>query len=467
MDTYIDLVRGGSWASKFYLRSVSHQAKSRPYYSKTVSCTGMDAESCEECSKHGDCFTDCRQKKKWTAGPNKPYMGWLYYRCARPSPSQLPVPTWKRLVTFMHVQCPAGVIMAMVGIARLQGGKVEVLWDGEVVEGIEIVFWKDKKTGKGQQRNGQKVYKQILPGHLATVNRKNVNAKLRGSSYYRFKAFQFKLRPQTAGAHTFALQFTRYSDSMLRAHPITPYVAVTEVLFLVTSTFSKCMDAQMCLKLLDYSPEGKALRSSNLLLAQCLKTDFGSAHLLFQIGPACAKWRQCLRAHGSDHEEALLLLLTAASSSGRFERPATTAAFVEKSDTTAALQRKCIYPPHEDPTAWDCDCYEEMHKRCAYAGMAKDTATSAICLQAQFCLHPNICSHWASAECCSSESLKAQSVLQSLPGSSTIPPKWQCDHQDTSQLRQEARDVLMQRANQTDTHSRRDTEDSLGKKECH
>eukprot|EP00747_Dinoflagellata_sp_TGD_P203757 gnl/TRDRNA2_/TRDRNA2_77395_c0_seq1.p1 gnl/TRDRNA2_/TRDRNA2_77395_c0~~gnl/TRDRNA2_/TRDRNA2_77395_c0_seq1.p1 ORF type:complete len:220 (+),score=29.18 gnl/TRDRNA2_/TRDRNA2_77395_c0_seq1:78-662(+) len=98
--------------------------------------------------------------------------------------------------------------------------------------------------------------------------------------------------------------------------------------------------------------------------------------------------------------------------------------------STPAKKREegCIHPPTEDPLAWECDCYEEMHWRCKKINAVGSNFST--CLRAQFCTHENICPGWASAVCGAKEILEMQSDLMALEHSRSGDwdtwnrPKW-------------------------------------------
>merc|ERR1719181_2158974 len=100
-----------------------------------------------------------------------------------------------------------------------------------------------------------------------------------------------------------------------------------------------------------------------------------------EVGWACWKWRKCMRKVGGDVEEHTSLLLNAA------------ALGKGAGSQTEPSDEFCIHPPNEDPMAWNCDCFEEMHNTCKAAG-AKNSRKLGDCIQAQFCLHENVCKSW-------------------------------------------------------------------------
>merc|ERR1719498_2131528 len=121
-------------------------------------------------------------------------------------------------------------------------------------------------------------------------------------------------------------------------------------------------------------------------MSQCLSLPLEEVSSLEEVGHACEVWRQCLDSGEGKHDIHIQNLLTAATDVPSEIPPAQT------------TELGCINPPTEDPLAWDCDCYEEMHKRCRAIKATSPNAMST-CLQAQFCTHKNICPEWAATVC--------------------------------------------------------------------
>lgn len=125
------------------------------------------------------------------------------------------------------------------------------------------------------------------------------------------------------------------------------------------------------------------LRNNNAAQAACLSETLGASG-----DTACQAWRSCLAA--SKKADALLGLLKAA-------RVHTTEIATERSDKT------CLDPATEDPESWTCDCYDSMRDRCvelaAEVGAAYSSSFESVCLRAEYCVHPKICSGWKAAAC--------------------------------------------------------------------
>merc|ERR1712224_869192 len=82
--------------------------------------------------------------------------------------------------------------------------------------------------------------------------------------------------------------------------------------------------------------------------------------------------------------------------------------------TVKPTNGECMHPPNEDPMAWDCDCFAEMHDKCKRAG-ANNPKKLRTCLQAQFCLHGRVCKSWKRAVCKSRKIGNWKKKLKSLP----------------------------------------------------
>jgi hypothetical protein len=65
--------------------------------------------------------------------------------------------------------------------------------------------------------------------------------------------------------------------------------------------------------------------------------------------------------------------------------------------------RHCFNPRTEDVESWECDCWEAMEKRCQQIKSHISGFRPAHCMQAQMCLHPNLCHFWELSNCRSSQ----------------------------------------------------------------
>jgi len=105
-------------------------------------------------------------------------------------------------------------------------------------------------------------------------------------------------------------------------------------------------------------------------------------------------------------------LLETKSNKGHPGRRPSTKPLADEGDT----KERCIYPPTEDPLAWDCDCYEDAQARCESIRPTIESANEipfvfSDCLRANFCLYPRVCEHWKTEACGDAITSKYMSAL--------------------------------------------------------
>eukprot|EP00747_Dinoflagellata_sp_TGD_P121447 gnl/TRDRNA2_/TRDRNA2_173424_c0_seq6.p1 gnl/TRDRNA2_/TRDRNA2_173424_c0~~gnl/TRDRNA2_/TRDRNA2_173424_c0_seq6.p1 ORF type:complete len:485 (+),score=60.75 gnl/TRDRNA2_/TRDRNA2_173424_c0_seq6:61-1515(+) len=241
---------------------------------------------------------------------------------------------WTRFIVLVHINCPIAYLKVFLSADELSNSKMALYWDQD-------------KQADIQKYEGGDAFWSLFSTH--------------------------------EGGHTIELEMTRPQGVGATARLRTFEIQLS-------SKYDKCMTTKSCLEVLDkFGSEGNALRSSNALLRQCLHKKMKHANTLPRVGPACLAWRECLQNAGDKHDEQVQLILSAA-------------AIKTRGSTRGKSVKSCIHPPSEDPMAWDCDCYQEMHERCAAveANMPKELKW---CMRAQFCLHPDVCASWRNAVC--------------------------------------------------------------------
>lgn len=246
-----------------------------------------------------------------------------------------------RFVTLVHISCPTAMNMAhvFVWLKEFSAGTFEVRWDGSNV-------W------------------HVTPEDA-------INGVWRGRP---------NLKSDVEGGHTLEL-------NVFRKKGVKSTVTVDKLTVISFVKFQRCLDSHGCLDALESKgPLGIKLRNSNWLLRKCLMKPFEKTKNIPEVGWTCRKWRKCMRQVGGGVEEHMSLLLNAAA--------------LGKGDgsKTEASDESCIHPPNEDPMAWNCDCFEEMHNRCLAAG-AKNSENLQDCLRAHFCLNKKVCKSWKQAVC--------------------------------------------------------------------
>eukprot|EP00747_Dinoflagellata_sp_TGD_P158060 gnl/TRDRNA2_/TRDRNA2_177786_c0_seq27.p1 gnl/TRDRNA2_/TRDRNA2_177786_c0~~gnl/TRDRNA2_/TRDRNA2_177786_c0_seq27.p1 ORF type:complete len:359 (-),score=48.00 gnl/TRDRNA2_/TRDRNA2_177786_c0_seq27:143-1117(-) len=204
--------------------------------------------------------------------------------------------------------------------------------------------------------------------------------------YNRYLTMLFVIPVNIAGGHDLEIEFEPAS--------LPAKVEFSAIQLYMPSVYSNCEDMKVCLaRLAKAGVAGQKLRNTNTLQKECLSSSKEGHAILKKEGvfKACRQWRKCLK----EHQVAVGVLLDAAGV-GEFTDQSPEAA------ATAVSEAKCIYPPHEDPESWDCDCYKEMLLRCQNANtknLPQGSYTEKICLRAHFCLSPRVCTGWKSAAC--------------------------------------------------------------------
>eukprot|EP00747_Dinoflagellata_sp_TGD_P102825 gnl/TRDRNA2_/TRDRNA2_168778_c1_seq18.p1 gnl/TRDRNA2_/TRDRNA2_168778_c1~~gnl/TRDRNA2_/TRDRNA2_168778_c1_seq18.p1 ORF type:complete len:760 (-),score=103.18 gnl/TRDRNA2_/TRDRNA2_168778_c1_seq18:123-2207(-) len=394
----------------------------RPMFQRYYRCMDDNDANCEECDpgnydrsesdkKHGlpgkfDCWGECGT----TDAPHSTKF------CVRLSQDS----KWKRFVTKTHVECAANFDVSM-SINTLLG---TLDWK---VDGLSL-----------KQANGF---------DLPTTDKFHLWPRVRESwsqfptaaltSHYGKSEVSCKMKH--AGGHTITLEFTPLDPQARKEYWATfnpshligagmwyypgwkyeedPYketrnVIVEDMVVLMKPDYGDCMDKKACLEELNAQGyDGWAFFEDNAKVLECLELPEDEV----VHGSICELWRKCLASHGSTTtQEGMRLLLEAAGvddkddDQGQLLEVAKVGA---RSATTA--DKECMNPDTEDPAAWQCDCWEEMQKRCEQVNhhMSPNPALKT-CLRAQFCLHPKVCSEWTAAKCHSSDVKEVMAKLQ-------------------------------------------------------
>eukprot|EP00747_Dinoflagellata_sp_TGD_P213094 gnl/TRDRNA2_/TRDRNA2_86096_c0_seq1.p1 gnl/TRDRNA2_/TRDRNA2_86096_c0~~gnl/TRDRNA2_/TRDRNA2_86096_c0_seq1.p1 ORF type:complete len:512 (+),score=69.32 gnl/TRDRNA2_/TRDRNA2_86096_c0_seq1:52-1587(+) len=312
----------------------------RPSYRKYLRCAdpGTSLIGCEECIGPQDCFGDMDIYDK----------SFGYQFGIRESPKN----SFHRFVAIVHIDCqemPVSKLNLRIQYLKASKGTMKMFWDGQELKNpntFEDYYWDGTKVTTRKDRVGY--YWPNIPDS------------------------------GTQGGHTLMIQVTRGAGI--------DFTAVNWMLG-VDPGYANCLDTQACLKNLDeIGPAGGALRSSNVLLRQCLNKPFEEVKSLPVVGSACFAWRQCMRKTEGDMETHVALLLNA----GSFSEGA--------GISSLASDKSCMDPAVEDPLGWECDCFEQMNHRCASAG-ANTAAKTQECLRAGFCASNDVCEAWKLSVC--------------------------------------------------------------------
>eukprot|EP00747_Dinoflagellata_sp_TGD_P154751 gnl/TRDRNA2_/TRDRNA2_177531_c0_seq16.p1 gnl/TRDRNA2_/TRDRNA2_177531_c0~~gnl/TRDRNA2_/TRDRNA2_177531_c0_seq16.p1 ORF type:complete len:542 (+),score=59.00 gnl/TRDRNA2_/TRDRNA2_177531_c0_seq16:62-1687(+) len=311
----------------------------RPLFRKSLRCTGPgpSLSDCEECLGSEDCFGDCK---------------YVFYDgrtthdlCVHATATS----KWTRFLVIIHMECPVKSIDLSQSVKEMSAGSMEYSWDGQSIAKMTAAEF-------------SKIPKTDFPWPLWTT--------------------QHELEAGGAkGGHTLSIEFNRPPGQSAAAN-------VFNLKVIMLNVYASCMDSKACLNTLQESGDaGLTLRNSNKLLRECLQAPFENAGSIKDVGAACASWRQCLKDAGEDRDAHMLLLLSAAALGTG-----------EGSGAQKPSDKTCIHPPTEDPMAWDCDCFEQMHKTCDAAGATTPTSLEA-CIRAQFCQYEGVCEPWREEVC--------------------------------------------------------------------
>eukprot|EP00747_Dinoflagellata_sp_TGD_P102833 gnl/TRDRNA2_/TRDRNA2_168778_c1_seq7.p1 gnl/TRDRNA2_/TRDRNA2_168778_c1~~gnl/TRDRNA2_/TRDRNA2_168778_c1_seq7.p1 ORF type:complete len:768 (-),score=96.51 gnl/TRDRNA2_/TRDRNA2_168778_c1_seq7:123-2231(-) len=402
----------------------------RPMFQRYYRCMDDNDANCEECDpgnydrsesdkKHGlpgkfDCWGECGT----TDAPHSTKF------CVRLSQDS----KWKRFVTKTHVECAANFDVSMSintllgtldwkvdGLSLKQANgfdlpttdkfhlwpRVRESWSQFPTAALTSHYGKSEVSCKMKHAGGHTITLEFTPldpqarkDYLASFNPDDLNelrvtdGKLYGMGYY--PGWYYEADP--------------YMDSR--------HVRVENMVVLMKPDYGDCMDKKACLEELNAQGyDGWAFFEDNAKVLECLELPEDEV----VHGSICELWRKCLASHGSTTtQEGMRLLLEAAGvddkddDQGQLLEVAKVGA---RSATTA--DKECMNPDTEDPAAWQCDCWEEMQKRCEQVNhhMSPNPALKT-CLRAQFCLHPKVCSEWTAAKCHSSDVKEVMAKLQ-------------------------------------------------------
>eukprot|EP00747_Dinoflagellata_sp_TGD_P158072 gnl/TRDRNA2_/TRDRNA2_177786_c0_seq4.p1 gnl/TRDRNA2_/TRDRNA2_177786_c0~~gnl/TRDRNA2_/TRDRNA2_177786_c0_seq4.p1 ORF type:complete len:569 (-),score=68.53 gnl/TRDRNA2_/TRDRNA2_177786_c0_seq4:289-1896(-) len=351
----------------------------RPLWQKNLRCRGPSQESCEECIGADDCWSFVKASKVGTRLKKT----WAIWPAVNAVQSQ-----WVRHVNRIHILCDSNIFFFQMAVAKVVNGKIRVRWDG-----VEI----NRHTPEAQLRFSFHKYAFTLDdtGGMWNYDLQSIDLPIVGDEHGkmiggarddRFLSMLFVIPVSNAGGHDLEIEFEPASSPAK--------VEFAALQLYMPTVYSNCEDVKVCLAgLAKAGVAGQKLRNTNTLQKECLSSSKEGHAILKKEGvfKACRQWRKCLK----EHQVAVGVLLDAAGV-GEFTDQSPEAA------ATAVSEAKCIYPPHEDPESWDCDCYKEMLLRCQNANtknLPQGSYTEKICLRAHFCLSPRVCTGWKSAAC--------------------------------------------------------------------
>eukprot|EP00747_Dinoflagellata_sp_TGD_P182435 gnl/TRDRNA2_/TRDRNA2_36685_c0_seq1.p1 gnl/TRDRNA2_/TRDRNA2_36685_c0~~gnl/TRDRNA2_/TRDRNA2_36685_c0_seq1.p1 ORF type:complete len:531 (-),score=61.95 gnl/TRDRNA2_/TRDRNA2_36685_c0_seq1:115-1707(-) len=340
----------------------------RPTWQKSLRCHGRSEESCEECSTEDDCWSFVI--KKGALPPERPVV-------------EAVAGNWIRYVNVIHVQCNYPRMFVNIDFKELSNAKMRVRWDNAEVtrhtEGAQLWFINAMKSGAFSDRN--------LPDmDFPLVGDDSGNIQGKEGTTYRSRHFQLHLDLPAAisGGHVLEIELEPLGPEGRPSR-----LELRQLIFFAPTSFAMCQDTKMCMRRLT-GEEGWKLRNTNILQKKCLSESYKKDPILKSEGvkKVCNKWRKCLRSR----RVSLNSLLEAAG----------VGEFVASPSTQDPSSGECLYPPFEDPESWDCDCYEEMLKRCKRADLTKFPKgyyTEKMCLRAHFCMNARVCSAWKAVAC--------------------------------------------------------------------
>ena len=287
--------------------------------------------------------------------------------------------------------------------------------------GVERIYWDDEElTGpNGKNTAGN------APMPLDSMDGK-VDA-LRPDDGRVFMA-EIATGGQNSG-HQLTIEFTTGSRA--------GYLSIRTPELTFPAEFARCEDDKVCLVALGKRGNaGRELRESNHLQIICLEASWqtvqGGGSVKRGKGKeptdipglnrnqkrVCKEWRGCLRNGGFSDEVKLLTMLRAAglSTLTSITNVSSTASIEPDDKAQTPLKngrggKRCMDPVTEDVESWECDCFADMNTRCEAIDGSAVHYSLAGCLAAQFCIYPNVCEDWKSANC---NSVATKSLITAL-----------------------------------------------------
>lgn len=332
--------------------------KVRPLYKKTFKCRNANPWSCVECFGGSDCLSLRRDGSDGSE--------YLYIEANSSNWKR-----WRHHRVRVNLHCPETAEFAIAANVTVQGWMNKV---GMCVDGVPT-----HAAGEDSKKK------------LRTV----VLSKTWHGSYGRIVEVDMHVRLRREG-------WARVNDMVVH----------------MSSDYLTCQDHTACLRVLEQSSEGVALRNSNTMQLQCLD---GS----LQGNAACGEWKACLDKVGSTDRIRTLLMAAGVSESpdskvllaraeeaddGADDKPddkaddktAVAAGAAGKSlqepSAQEPLVNPCIDPRIDDPESWLCSCMDRMEDTCSAIrpSFQAHGFSTQDCITAQMCLDPNgqICSAW-------------------------------------------------------------------------
>uniref|UniRef100_A0A6T0UDQ2 Uncharacterized protein n=1 Tax=Alexandrium monilatum TaxID=311494 RepID=A0A6T0UDQ2_9DINO len=223
--------------------------KVRQLYKKTFKCRTANPSSCEECSGGPDCFG-----VRFNSGGSE----YLYIQ----SNSSRKRNRYRHHRIRVNLHCPESAEFNVTADVTVSGWLNSA---GMCVDGIQA------RTGR--QDFMRKTRSMLLTKTWRALDSRIVEVDL-----------HFRLRRKG-------------------------WVRVNDIVVKMSSTYLSCQDRTACLRVLEGSGEGLALRQSNLMQLQCIEG-------LLPGSDACDEWKSCLDAAGSTERIRTLLLAAGVSTGG-------------------------------------------------------------------------------------------------------------------------------------------------------
>mmetsp|Transcript_92546 Transcript_92546/g.205697 ORF Transcript_92546/g.205697 Transcript_92546/m.205697 type:complete len:552 (+) Transcript_92546:57-1712(+) len=318
----------------------------RPEWARTLRCRNESEASCEACSAFSSGADDCWADDEETG---------------RRSLKSRPGDDWARYLFLFHVSCRPDEgqnwLRLEFTVDELRSGSLSFFFDGKELTG---------------QAGG-------LQGTVSSPMVHNAEDVAFEQQHIRARIFPEKVQAHVnltqSKGHEFRMEFRPSKDNVESS------VSLENVMVYMQDDFARCQDQHACVQEMAKTEDGFKLRNDNALQLQCLE-------VWDPYNAACRQWRRCLKRNGEHHARNMLALLVAAG--------AGESNFI----ATAPKADQCLFPPTEDPQAWDCDCYAEMERRCMSVQAHRlGNAIQVYCLRAIMCWHPRVCDSWKTHMC--------------------------------------------------------------------
>eukprot|EP00747_Dinoflagellata_sp_TGD_P186119 gnl/TRDRNA2_/TRDRNA2_42999_c0_seq1.p1 gnl/TRDRNA2_/TRDRNA2_42999_c0~~gnl/TRDRNA2_/TRDRNA2_42999_c0_seq1.p1 ORF type:complete len:655 (-),score=77.11 gnl/TRDRNA2_/TRDRNA2_42999_c0_seq1:124-2088(-) len=495
----------------------------RPEWQKMLRCVGPSREACEECSGDQNCWSMTKgnaNNQTCKTGGSK---------------------VFNRFLNLIHVRCAASTITVQLKVVKLVNGNLKVTWDGKRIgptlwgidkrgrsfSGTHIIKETIQVNSPGAHDfvldfvvdgDGEVVIEDLtffMPKEyakcedmkvcLASLGTSPAAKWLRNSNGLQKRCLEKSMRDMQ---HNEKLACQQWRRCLKKSGGHAPHILSLIEAAGVDPTYQAVQESQWS--------EVVMCPLNNRWGQICANNDDNHPR---EYNPADHSWRKRSTDAGNSIEQAQLKCLAMAdcnflseihlkNGGGKKFIPAKlcwrlvsarevvggrkihgSRVFIRTSKSVCDAQRKqktqledrvdCIDPRTADPESWDCDCFEEMNKRCQdiTERHAVDGFTVPKCLRALFCVDPKVCNDWKKLFCYSEEmeTLKelvtpVNAMIEGRSKISTEVPSWKAsDNGDLEDLERAGALKLQGRSlgtNLVSKYTESNVDESMVRKSC-